>query len=175
MDKRGKFKRTEEMNKKMSEKLKGRVFSESHIEKLRIASTGRKHSLETKLKLSQMRKGTQKGEKNNFYGKKHTEETKQKIRGSNHYNWNGGTQREKHNGDWRYKEWRSAVFQRDNWTCQTCHKRSKSGEPIILEAHHIKSWAGYIDLRYEINNGVTLCKDCHKLTKSYGKKFIKTD
>jgi len=59
-------------------------------------------------------------------------------------------------GEVKYRKWRTAVFQRDNWTCQTC------GSNGFVEGHHIKSWANFPKLRYEINNGVTLCKKCHK-------------
>jgi 5-methylcytosine-specific restriction endonuclease McrA len=64
-----------------------------------------------------------------------------------------------------YKQWRSDVFKRDNWTCQTCGKRSEAGKPIFLEAHHIKSWAKFPKLRFVVDNGVTLCYECHKLTR----------
>lgn len=71
--------------------------------------------------------------------------------------------------DKRYKQWRSDVFTRDGWVCQTC-KNSVGGK---LQAHHIKSWSKFPDSRYDINNGVTLCIDCHKLTDNYGnKKYV---
>jgi 5-methylcytosine-specific restriction endonuclease McrA len=54
-----------------------------------------------------------------------------------------------------YINWRNSVFQRDNYTCQECGKRSD------VQAHHIKEWAQHPDLRYNVNNGVTLCVDCH--------------
>lgn len=55
-----------------------------------------------------------------------------------------------------YSDWRMAVFERDLFTCQICNK---SG--CYLEAHHIKSFAEFKDLRFEISNGITLCSDCH--------------
>lgn len=60
-------------------------------------------------------------------------------------------------------EWRNRVFERDNYTCRECGKR---GYPI--EAHHIKPFKAYPQYRFEINNGITLCKACHRKTKSYG-------
>jgi len=82
----------------------------------------------------------------------------------------------------KYKQWRSDVFKRDNWTCQTCNKRG-----CYLEAHHIKSLKEiFSDNKiknsedalkckelWELNNGVTLCKDCHKLTDSFAGKNLK--
>ena len=61
-----------------------------------------------------------------------------------------------------YRLWREAVFSRDNWTCQTCGIRG-----VYLEVHHIKSWAKYPKFRFKLNNGVTLCLGCHKLTNNY--------
>lgn len=61
-----------------------------------------------------------------------------------------------------YTKWRLAVFVRDNWTCQKCGARSSNGEEVYLEAHHIKSYTKYPQLRFEVNNGITLCVDCHK-------------
>ena len=77
-----------------------------------------------------------------------------------------------------YMQWRSDVFQRDNWTCQTCNLHSGCGKAVILEAHHKKSFAEIIEENsitdviqaqmckelWDIDNGVTLCFDCHKLT-----------
>lgn len=57
----------------------------------------------------------------------------------------------------RYRGWRTKVFERDDYTCQHCHKRG--GE---LNAHHIKPFAKYKDLRFELSNGLTLCIDCHR-------------
>ncbi len=57
-----------------------------------------------------------------------------------------------------YKEWRTAVFKRDNYTCQNCDSRGGS-----LNADHIMPFSLYPELRFVVSNGRTLCKDCHDL------------
>lgn len=56
-----------------------------------------------------------------------------------------------------YKNWRRSVFERDNYTCRSCGARG-----CRLNAHHIKAYAFFPDLRYEVTNGLTLCEICHK-------------
>jgi len=65
-------------------------------------------------------------------------------------------------GKTEYKEWRKSVYERDNYSCQKCGARSGNGHAVELHPHHIKPFASYPDLRYEVSNGVTLCKDCHR-------------
>lgn len=56
--------------------------------------------------------------------------------------------------------WRKSVFERDNYTCQVCNVRG-----TYLEADHIKPWAYFPELRFELSNGRTLCRPCHDKTK----------
>lgn len=72
-----------------------------------------------------------------------------------------------HNKDRFYVKWRMDVFGRDDFKCQGCEQIGGS-----LQAHHIKGWAENKDLRYDIDNGITLCIKCHKeLHKKYGKNL----
>lgn len=63
----------------------------------------------------------------------------------------------------KYDEWRTAVFERDDYRCQCCGARSKKGQHVVLNAHHLDSFASNIELRYDVDNGVTLCYDCHDI------------
>lgn len=61
--------------------------------------------------------------------------------------------------------WRKEVFSRDNFKCQKCGSNKR------LEAHHIKSWKNFPKERFDINNGKTLCHNCHSKTVSFGNKY----
>lgn len=56
----------------------------------------------------------------------------------------------------QYKEWRLAVFTRDNFTCKKC-----GAVRTNIQAHHIKTFNKHPKLRFEVSNGITLCRPCH--------------
>lgn len=121
--------------------------------------------------------------KNPHKGKVNSEETRKKIskaltgkpqpwqREKNHYNWKGGISTLERNREYfrtQYRNWRKAVFEKNDYTCQNCKERGK-----VLNADHIKPWILFPELRYEINNGRTLCTDCHILIGWRGHKIQK--
>lgn len=55
-----------------------------------------------------------------------------------------------------YRDWRKAVYVRDEYTCRICGRRGGH-----LHAHHLNSFTAFPDLRYELANGVTLCSEHH--------------
>lgn len=87
---------------------------------------------------------------------------KEKARKGLHHFWKGGiTEINKAlRTGLDYRLWRTEVFKRDNWTCQVCNSRG-----LYVEAHHIKRFSDYPELRFETSNGVTLCRSCHNETK----------
>lgn len=130
----------------------GRKMSEKTKELLRIAHKGKKLSEEHKHKLSVSHRGLSVGEK--------------------HWGWKGGVTpiNEKIRKSVEYKLWRTAVFERDRYTCIWCGARSGSGIKVTLNADHIKPFCDYPELRFAIDNGRTLCVDCHKKTDNYKRK-----
>lgn len=82
------------------------------------------------------------------------------IRGKNHHCYKSGKYTAEKKRFWstsEYQQWRKAVYERDNYTCQKCGD-NKGGN---LNAHHIKSFVDYPRLRYVVSNGITLCEKCH--------------
>lgn len=149
----------------MGHQFRKKIFTKGHREKISISNSKRIISENTRIKLS----NSKLGKNNPQYGKQ----------GSNCHNWKGGitslNQIIRTSGE--YKEWRLQIFGRDNFTCQKCGARG-----VYLEAHHIKGFSKilkeYKIITFEsalqcfelwnLNNGVTLCEECHKKTKNYG-------
>lgn len=70
--------------------------------------------------------------------------------------WKGGKPREKRLELPEYKKWMKVVYRRDNWSCKICGYKGKK-----IVAHHIKTYLHFPSQRFEINNGITLCRACH--------------
>ena len=121
---------SEESRHKMSESAKKRGSNR----------TGKRHSIETRVKISQVTRERQ-------------------PRGADAPSYKDGKLAERRGQRFstEYKRWRFDVFARDHFTCQECGD-SRGGN---LVAHHIKPFADYPDLRFIISNGITLCERCH--------------
>ena len=147
---------------------------------------GHKLSEKTRKKMGKARKNEWKTGKRKGYkhSKKHNRKkgrivskaTRKKVSksltGSKHFNWKGGLTplMERIRKCFKYRQWRSDVFTRDDFTCQDCGERGG-----YLEAHHIDPFAKIIrrnkiktleqalacEELWNINNGETLCKECH--------------
>lgn len=157
----GVYPRTEKTRKKMSLARKGKPLSELSKHKIKDGYT-----LEVRKKMSQSHKkrGTVPPSRK---GIKYPEEVKRTMgakRGKEHPLWKGGFSRGYKTGYYskKYCLWRTSIFERDSYRCQTCGQVG-----IYLTAHHIKSFAHYPKLRFDINNGITLCESCHSLTDNY--------
>lgn len=133
--------------------------------------------------------GYWKGKTSAFKNKRHSEETKNKMRlaklgkvglnlgkkwkiskeklkgrifpkGENHPRWIKDRSKiipKQERNDYAYKDWRRKVWLRDNFTCKIANPSCKGR----LEAHHILGWTAFPELRYELNNGITLCHAHH--------------
>lgn len=124
---------------------KGKKMSSEYIEKNRQAQLGKTLSMETRIKMSESK------------------------RGAKAYQWKGGITEENHKirTSFEMRLWRKACFERDKFTCQKCFD-SKGGN---LNAHHINNFSTFPELRTSIQNGITFCKPCHQnFHKEYGNR-----
>jgi len=157
--------------------------------KIRLGNKGQKRTAEQKLRISLSLKGRVSPMK----GKVMTAEHKRKIGLANAnpaletrknkskaakkrvaegtHNFGDGTLTIKNKivrESYEYRLWRTAVFERDNYTCIWCGKRSQKGQSLEIQADHIKPFCDYPALRFAIDNGRTLCRECHKKTDTFG-------
>ena len=188
----GIYKRTEETRKKMSERMKknpinywqGKKRSTEDILKMSLSHKGKltgdknpSKRPEVRLKISQAKKGVKLSEqaKRNIalgcIGRKQSPETIEKrvshFRGEKSHFWRSGITpiNLKIRGSIEYKLWRISIFTKDNFTCKKCNDDAGGN----LVAHHILNFTSHKELRFAINNGITLCVNCHnKFHKIYG-------
>lgn len=166
------MKRTGQTRENISKALTGKKFTPEHIENCRKGHMGLKwghHTLETKLKMRIAALGKPKsaahckaiglaklGSKGYWTGKKRPD-----MSGEN--NWKWITDRTKLKDDHKdrggqlHREWSRSVKNRDGWKCKISNGNC-SGR---VEAHHILGWKPHPELRYQTNNGITLCHYHH--------------
>ena len=120
---------------------------------------------EMKVKISISRKGKSAGENHPLWGKGNPN-----VRGDKNNNWRGGvtSENEKVRKSAKYILWRKAIFERDGYCCQVCGIIGGA-----LQADHISPFWAFPDLRFDLNNGRTLCKPCHLKTDTWGGKALK--
>lgn len=106
----------------------------------------------------------------------------EKISGRNHYLWieDRTLLKDDHldRGGSRHREWSRSVKNRDGWVCKISNGDC-SGQVV---AHHILPWRDYVELRYEVNNGITLCHFHHPRKRNdemrlspYFQELVKTN
>ena len=151
---------------------KGAKTSEEHKRKIGLANKGRQYTLSKKWKV---KNSVNMGQ---FWkGKEFSEEHRAKmgLMGEKNPMWKGGITpvniQIRQSPEMR--SWRKAVFGRDNYTCQACWAKNGNGKKIVLNADHIKPFSLFPDLRFDLNNGRTLCLGCHKKTDTYSYKLKK--
>jgi len=148
-------KRTKEQVEYITSKLRGRVFSEQGKKNMGLAKKG--VYPKSFIGLPAWNKG---------------------LRGHNsgekHHNWKGGKTAlgAKIRTSADYLKWRKEVFERDSYTCKECGIKNGHGKTIKLNADHIKPFAFFPELRLSLDNGRTLCHECHKKTDTYGRKSV---
>ncbi len=127
---------------------KDKSMSDEHRKKIGLGNKGKKKSL-TEEQRQVMRDNLNKRRKIGKDAYNYIED-RTKLKG---YFGNDSEDRR----SYQYKDWRKAVWLRDNFTCKIANPDCKGR----IEAHHILSWSNYPELRYQVNNGITLCHAHH--------------
>ncbi len=157
---------TEEWIKKLSDVKKGRPAWNKGMK----IWEGKEHPRGTLGKPSK-RKGTKVSEETRKKCREsHLGKPCNSIRGENSHFWKGGVTSENMaiRKCLEYKNWRREVFERDEYTCQECNVRGGN-----LNADHILPFSTHKELRFNVDNGRTLCLTCHLKTDTFGGRMHK--
>jgi hypothetical protein len=143
----------------LSKAASNRILTVEHKYKIANSLSGMKFSEERKQNISTATRGRKTWNKG-LTKLTHPDRIKYGKSKESHWNWKGGTSSKNTliRNSPEYKEWRTEVFKRDDWTCQKCLKRGRQ----YIEAHHIKKVSEFPDLIFDLENGLTLCVKCHK-------------
>jgi len=115
-------------------------------------------------------------------GNQYWKNVKNRLRGEKSPSWKGGITfwRKTIWDSKKYKDWRKRIFERDNYKCTNCSAKNGDGKTIYFEAHHTpigfadllrmhninnKGEADLCDELWTLDKGITLCVDCHNITK----------
>ena len=169
------YKFTEEQRKRLSDAHKGIKFSPEHLQNLSLWQKGKKLSQEHRQNLSIAHRGL-----TPWLGLKHLEASKQKMSLSALATYKKGRKpanfiedrtklkRQLERGGSAHRYWSISVKKRDNWKCRLLNEECDGR----VESHHIYSWSAFPALRYEINNGITLCHYHHPRTRDGEQKLV---
>lgn len=141
--------------------LTGRHLSEGTKRKISLAIAGTKKPVFSAAARQRMSDG-QKGKQ--FSDETHALWSFQRT-GENHWNWKGGVTPlvDKSRTSPQYRRWRRAVLRRDFQICFDCGERK-----LRMEVDHIYPFSLFPRLRFFVENGRALCRDCHQQTSTYG-------
>jgi hypothetical protein len=169
-------KHTDETKIKISKAGIGRIPPNKGKKGLQVGSRlGIKSSIETRQKISLSKIGKKlpkwNEERRTKFLKSTTGVPRLNMRGDKHPNWvNGNYKKQETRNDSAYQNWRMLCVKRDGWKCKI-NKEDCSGR---LEVHHILGFTKHPELRYDINNGITLCHFHHPRVRSEEKRLIPT-
>jgi len=152
------WKHSEEAKQKISEANKGKIMSEETRKKMSESKKGDKNPakiLETRQKISKAHKGLMVGKKNWRWVKDRTKLQKY-----------GDDNKDRRSS--AYRNWRMQIWLRDNFKCKIANQDCNGK----IEAHHILGYTEYAELRYEINNGITLCHAHHPRERAKEKRLV---
>lgn len=148
----------------------GRIRSPETRAKISAAQKGKTYTAEQRRHFSEV--GKARGYGKWMTGRRASIELRRKLslahRGSRSQNWKGGVTSINVliRDSLEYKLWREAVFKQDDFRCWDCGERGGS-----LEAHHVWPFAYYPRLRFDVRNGQTMCRKCHRKTFGYLKNI----